>query len=198
MLRWHRQLVRLKWTYNGNNKGGRPPIDKELENLIIRLAKENPSWGYGKIEGELLKLGFIARRTTIQNKLRKHNIQPASVRGGSVSWRHLMSNYKDQILATDFFTVETIALKTLYVLFFIELGTRRVHISGATPNPNQLWTTQQARNLHWEIDNAGPSFRFLIHDNDKKFSTMFDTVFFSVDFMVINTLYCAPNANSFM
>lgn len=197
VLRWHRQLVRLKWTYNGKNKGGRPPINKELENLILRLAKENPSWGYGKINGELLKLGFKVSETSIQNTLRRHNIQPASVRGGSVSWRHLMTHYKDQILATDFFTVETIRLQTLYVLFFIELGSRRVHISGVTPNPNQLWTTQQARNLVWEINHSDPSFRFLIHDNDKKFSSMFDTVFLSEGINVIHTPYRAPNANSF-
>jgi putative transposase len=196
-MRWHRQLVRLKWTYKRKNNGGRPPIDQELEYLIVRLAKENPSWGYGKIEGELLKLGFIARRSTIQNKLRKHNIQPASVRGGSVSWRHLMSHYKDQILATDFFTVETIALRTLYVLFFIELGSRQVHISGVTPNPSQFWTSQQARNLLWEFDGADPSFRFLIHDNDKKFSSLFDSIFLSEGFHVIHTPYRAPNANAF-
>lgn len=123
------------------NKGGRPPINKEIENLILRLAKENPNWGYGKINGELLKLGFKVSETSIQNTLHRHNIQPASVRGGSISWRQLMTHYKDQILATDFFTVYTISLKTLYVLFFIELGSRRVHISGVTPNPNQLWTT---------------------------------------------------------
>lgn len=197
VLRWHKQLVRLKWTFKGKNKGGRPPINQELENLIIRLAKENPSWGYGKIEGELLKLGFIVPRTTIQNKLRKHNIQPAPVRGGSISWRHLMSHYKDQILATDFFTVETITLKTLYALFFIELGTRRVHFSGVTLHPNQLWTTQHARDLLWEIGGSDPSFRFLIHDNDKKFSSMFDTIFLSEGFHVIHTPYCAPNANAF-
>jgi len=197
VLRWHKQLVRLKWTFKSKNKGGRPPIDKELVNLILRLAKESPSWGYGMIEGELLKLGFIVPRTTIQNKLRKHNIQPASVRGGSIRWRHLMSHYKDQILAIDFFTVETITLKTLYVLFFIELGSRRVHISGVTPNPNQLWTTQQARNLLWEIDCSDPAFRFLIHDNDKKFSSMFDTVFLSEGFHVIKTPFQAPNANGY-
>ncbi|MBL7163226.1 MAG: transposase [Anaerolineales bacterium] len=197
VMRWHRQLVRLKWTNKRINQGGRPPIDKELESLIVRMAKENPRWGYGKIEGELLKLGFVVPSSTIQIKLRKHNIQPAPDRGGSTSWRHLLSHYKDQILATDFFTVETIALKTLYVLFFIELGSRRVHISGVTPNPNQFWTSQQARNLLWEIDGADPSFRFLIHDNDKKFSTMFDTIFLSEGFHVIHTPYRAPNTNAF-
>jgi putative transposase len=135
VLRWHRELVRKKWTYEHKNKGGRPHIDQELESLILRLANENPSWGYGKIEGELLKLGFKVSRTTIRNTLHKHKILPASVRGGSVGWRHLMEHYKEQILATDFFTVETIRLRTLYVLFFLELGTRHVHISGVTTNP---------------------------------------------------------------
>ena len=197
VLRWHQELVRLKWNYHHKNKGGRPPIDKELESLIIRLAKENPRWGYGKIEGELIKLGFKVSQTTIQSTLRKHNILPAPVRGGSISWRHLMSHYKEQILATDFFTVETIKLQTFYVLFFIELGTRRVHISGVTPNPDALWTTQQARQLVWEFDGTDTDLRFLIHDNDTKFSNMFDTVFRSKGFHIIHTPYRAPNANAF-
>ena len=187
VLRWHRELVRRKWTYPHKNKSGRPSISKELEELILRLARENSRWGYGKIEGELIKLGFKVSRTTIQNILRKYNILPAPVRGGSISWHHLMSHYKEQILATDFFTVETITLKTFYVLFFIELGSHRVHISGVTPNPNGLWTTQQARNLLWEIDNSDTDLCFLIHDNDTKFSNMFDTVFRAEGFHIIHT-----------
>ena len=166
VLRWHRELVRKKWTYRHKNKGGKPHIDHDLESLILRLAKENPRWGYGKIEGELIKVGFKVSRTTIQNILRRHNIPPASVRGGSISWHHLMSHYKQQILATDFFTVETIKLQTLYVLFFIELGTRRVHISNVTSNPNGAWTTQQARQLVWKMEDRKNEFHFLLHDND--------------------------------
>ena len=108
-----------------------------------------------------------------------------------------MAHYKDQILATDFFTVETIRLQTLYVLFFIELGSRRVRISGVTPNPNALWATQQARQMIWEFDQTESPFRFLIHDNDTKFSAMFDTVFLSQDIEVIHTPYRAPNANGY-
>jgi putative transposase len=163
----------------------------------LALAKENPRWGYGKIEGEFIKLGFKVSRTTIQKTLRRHNLLPAAVRGGSISWRHLISHYKQQILATDFFTVETIKLQTLYVLFFIELGTRRVHISGATSNPDSSWTTQQARQLVWEIADRDPEFHFLFHDNDTKFSDRFDTVFRSEGLHVIHTPYQAPNANSF-
>ena len=124
ILRWHREIVRKKWAYRHKKKGGRPLIEQELESLILRLAKENPRWGYGKIEGELLKLGFKVSQTTIQKTLRRHHILPAPVRGGTIGWRHLMGHYKEQILATDFFTIETIKLRTLYVLFFIELGTR--------------------------------------------------------------------------
>jgi hypothetical protein len=94
VLRWHRELVRLKWTYKRKNKGGRPLIEQELESLILCLAKENPRWGYGKIEGELIKLGFTVSRTTIQKTLRRHNILPAPVREGSIGWRHLISHYK--------------------------------------------------------------------------------------------------------
>ena len=197
VLRWHHKLVRRKWTFQRKGILGRPRLSTELENFILRLAKENPRWGYGKIEGELLKLGFKVSRTTIQNTLRKHNIQPASLRGGSVSWRHLLAHYKDQILATDFFTVETIKLQTLYVLFVIEVGSRRVPISGISPNPNSFWTTQQARQLAWELDHVDPSFCFLIQDNDTKFSTIFDTFFQSEGFHVIHTPYRAPNANGY-
>ena len=118
---------------------------QELELLILRLARENPRWGYGKIEGELLKLGYEASRTAIRNVLKCHSIVPASVRSGSIGWRRLMTHYKEQILACDFFTVETIRLQTLYVLFFIELSSRRIHLAGVTANPNEIWVTQQAR-----------------------------------------------------
>jgi putative transposase len=177
VLRWHREFVRLKWTYQRKNKGRRPLINQELESLILRLAKENPRWGYGKIEGELIKLSFKVSRTTIQKTLCRHNILPDPVRGGSIGWRHLMSHYKQQILATDLFTVETIKLQTLYVLFFIELGRRRIHISGVTSNPDAGWTTQQARQLVWATTDSDLELRFLIHDNDTKFSDKFDTVF---------------------
>ena len=108
-----------------------------------------------------------------------------------------MTHYKDQILACDFFTVETVWLKTIYVLFFIELGTRRVHFAGITPNPNQLWVTQQARQLIWKLGEQDSSLRFLIHDNDTKFPQSFDIVFLSEGFHVIHTPFHAPNANAF-
>jgi len=136
VLRCHRELVRRKWTYPNKNKGGRPSINKETKRLILRLARENSRLGYGKIAGELLKLGFQVSLTTVRNVLDRYGIQPAPVRNGSIGWRHLMTHYKEQILACDFFTVETVFLQTLYVLFFIELESRRVHFASITTNPN--------------------------------------------------------------
>lgn len=197
VLRWHRELVRRKWSFIHKSKGGRPRISQELEKLIIRLAQENPRWGYGKIQGELLKLGSKVSQTTIRNILERHNIQPALVRSGSIGWRSLINHYKDQILACDFFTVETIQLQTLYVFFFIELGSRQVYFAGITANPNETWVTQQARQLVWKLNDRENSFYFLIRDNDRKFSKTFDSVFESEGFRIIHTPFHAPNANAY-
>jgi len=197
ILRWHRELVRRKWNYAHKNKGGRPSISKELESTIIQLAQENPRWGYGKIQGELIKLSFKVSQSTIRNVLNRHWIKPSPVRNGSIGWRNLMNHYKDQILACDFFTVETIWLKTIYVLFFIELGSRQVHIAGITSNLNGFWVSQQARQLVWELPGNDRSLCFLIHDNDTKFSKAFDAVFESEGIHVIHTPFQAPNANAF-
>lgn len=197
VLRWHRQLVRYKWTYSSKKGVGRPKVRRELENLIIRIAKENPRWGYGKIQGELFKLSFKVSQSTVRNILNRYGILPSSVRNGAIGWRQLMAHYKGQILACDFFTVETIWLQTLYVLFFIELGTRRVYFAGITANPDQAWITQQARQIVWKLTDRESSLRFLIHDNDSKFSRAFDTVFESEGVHVIHTPFHAPNANAY-
>jgi len=196
VLRWHRELVRWKWIYLHKNKGGRPSISKELEKLILRLAQENPRWGYGKIQGELIKLSFKVSQSTVRNVLDRHGIQPAIVRNGSVSWRHLMTHYKEQILACDFFTIQTVWFQTIYALFFIELGSRRIHFAGVTTHPNEIWITQQARQLIWELDDRESSLQFLIHDNDRLFSQAFDAVFESEGFHIIHTPFQAPNANA--
>ena len=135
VLKWYRELVRWKWTQDHRNKGGRPRIDQELEALIVRLAEENKRWGYGKIEGELIKLGIKLSQTTIRNVLNRNGIVPAPVRFGSIGWRRLMKHYKGQIIACDFFTIETFWLKTLYV-FFIELSSLWIHLASITANPN--------------------------------------------------------------
>lgn len=151
LLKWHRELVRRKWTFKQQAPRGRPPISHELEALILRLAKENPTWGYGKLEGELGKLGYAIGRSTIRDVLKRQRVPPAPERAkrGS-SWRTFLKHHKDEILACDFFTVETAWLKTLYVLFFIELGSRRVHLAGFTTSPTSAWVTQQARHVSWQ------------------------------------------------
>jgi putative transposase len=137
VLGWHRKFERHKWIFKRKGNPGRPRMTAELEALIVRLAKENPRWGYDKIQGELLKLGYKLGSTSVRSILKKHRIAPAPQRSTG-SWRSFLGHYKDQILACDFFTVETIWFKTIYVLFFIELGNRRIHMAGCTPNPNQI------------------------------------------------------------
>ncbi len=152
LLKWHRDLVRRKWTFKKNAPLGRPPIPPDVEALLLRLAQENPTWGYGKLEGEPGKLGYDIGRSTIRAVLKRRRVPPAPERGkhGS-SWRTFLAHYKDEVLACDFFTGETAWLKTVYVLFFIELGSRRVHLAGCTSRPTNAWVAQQARKLSWHI-----------------------------------------------
>ncbi len=191
------QLVRLKWTYRQCNRGGRPRTNREIEQLVVRLAREN-GWGFERIEGELLKLGYTISHETVGVILRRHHIPPVPERETSPSWRHLMTHYKDQLVACDFFTVETLFLQTIYVFAFIEIGRRRVHFAGCTAHPNSVWVEQQARQIMWELTEPRPHIRFLIRDNDKKFTAAFDTIFRSEGIDVIPTPVRAPNANAFM
>ena len=197
VFRWHNELVKRKWTYKHQNKGGRPPTSEEVQELIVQLAKENPRWGYGKIEGVLLKLGIKVSQTTIRNILNRHGIVPAPVRAGSLGWRHLMNHYKSHLLACDFLTVETLFLKTIYIFFFLEVGTRRVHIAGITEHPNGHWVAQQARNFGWFLQERDANYVCLIRDNDSKYTESFDTVFESEGINIVRTPFKAPNANSF-
>jgi putative transposase len=192
---WHRELVRRKWTYHHRNPG-HPRIGKEIEQLVLRLAREN-DWGYERIEGEMLKLGYTVSHETVGNILRRYNIPPAPDRDTLPSWSHLMTHYKDQLLACDFFTVETLFLHTLYVLVVMEIGSRKVHFAGCTAHPDNAWITQQARQVMWQLEDREPGIRFLIRDNDKKFTQAFDTVFRSEGIDVIRTPYRAPNANAY-
>ena len=196
LLRWHRELVRRKWTYRRRRRAGRPRIGGETAALILRLAKENPRWGYRRIQGELRKLGVTVSATAIRSLLRRRGFEPAPRREGP-SWREFLACQASGILACDFFTVETIWLRTLYVLFFIELSTRRVHLAGVSAHPCSSWVTQQARNLCFELDARETPVRFLIRDRDAKFSGPFDEVFRTEGVRVIRTPIRSPKANAF-
>ena len=194
LLRWHRELVRRKWTYKRRGRPGRPPIDPEVNTLIVRFGTENPRWGYQRLRGELLKLGIRVSATTVRTILLRHGLDPAPRRSGP-TWSEFLRSQASGILACDFFTVETLRLKTLYVLFFIEVSTRRVHVVGATTHPDSAWVTQQARNL--AIEERLTAIRFLLHDRDAKFSGPFDEVFRTEEVRVIRTPILAPRANAF-
>jgi transposase InsO family protein len=192
LLRWHRELVARKWTYR-RRLPGRPRIDPALRELVLRLARENSRWGCVRIQGELRKLGIRVGATTIRSILRRSGLGPAPRRHGP-SWREFLRAQAHSMVACDFFTVETAWLRTLYVLFFIEQGSRRVHLAGVTANPEGVWMRQQARNLAIEerLDNA----RFLLHDRDAKFSGQFDELVRSEGVRVIKTPVRAPQANA--
>jgi len=194
LLRWHRELVRRKWTYKRRGRPGRPPVDPEVRDLIIRFGRENPRWGYQRIRGELLKLGIRVSATTVRTILLRHGLDPAPRRAGP-TWSEILRSQAAGILACDFFTVETLRLRSLYVLFFIQLSTRQVFVVGVTTHPDSAWVTQQARNLAIEERLSG--VRFLLRDRDAKFSGPFDGVFETEGARVIRTPIRAPKANAF-
>jgi putative transposase len=194
LLRWHRRLAARRWTYSC--RSGRPPIRGELRELVLKLARENPRWGYQRIVGEINGLGLRVSATTVRKILRETGLGPAGRRSG-LSWRTFLRAQAKSMLAVDFFTVETVALRRLYVLFFIELGSRRVHLAGCTANPTGPWVTQQARQLTWTLQDQPPRFRFLIRDRDSKFTRDFDAVFASEGIRIVKTPVRAPNANAF-
>ncbi|MGH2654239.1 MAG: integrase core domain-containing protein [Actinomycetota bacterium] len=193
LLRWHRELIRRKWTYRPGRRGW-PPLDAETVELIIRLARENPRWGYMRIRGELPKLSIRVSATSIRTVLRREGLGPAPRRSGP-SWREFLRAQARGILALDFFTVERAWLRTLYALFAIELGSRRVHVLGVTTNPDSAWGTQQARNL--AVGERLREIRFVIRDRDSKFSGPFDEVFRTEGVRVVKTPIRAPKANAF-
>src|SRR5674476_17229 len=193
LLRWHRELVKRKWICR-RKKTGRPPLDPRISQLIVRMAKENPRWGYVRIQGELRKLGIRVGASSIKRLLLREGLGPAPRRGPT--WGEFLRSQAEGIWACDFFTVETAFLKTLYVLFFIEVGSRRLHVTAATRNPNGAFVTQQARNLCFKLDERAEPVRFLIHDRDAKFSGPFDEVFRTEGIRVIRTPIRSPKANA--
>jgi len=191
LLRWHREFVKRKWTYRRRGPG-RPPLDPDTTDLIIRLGRENPRWGCVRIQGELRKLGIRVGASTVRRILRRAGLGPAPRRTGP-TWSEFLRAQSRGALACDFFTVETVLLNTLYVLFFIELSTRRVHVAGTTSRPDSAWVTQQARNL--SITGRLEDKHVLLRDRDAKFSGPFDEVFRTEGLSVVKTPVRAPRAN---
>ena len=164
LLRWRRRMVRRHWTDPARRRG-RPPVPEQLQALIVRLATENPRWGYQRIRGELLRLGCRVSGSSIARVLRANGLQPAPRRAaGSTTWRSFLRRQAAGIVACDFLTVDTVFLRRLYVLFFIQLHNRRVHLAGVTANPTGAWVAQQARNLLATLESDATAVRFLIHD----------------------------------
>jgi transposase InsO family protein len=192
LLRWHRELVRRKWA-QPQVRYGRPSIDAEVLALVLRLADENPRWGYQRIVGELRKLGVSVSPSTVRRMLLNAGLEPAPRRSGP-AWQEFLRQQAAGIMACDFFTVETVSLRRLYVLFFIAHSSRRVWLAGCTANPTRAWVTQQARNVG--LDFSGQGVRFLIRDRDSKYSCPFDEVFRSEGVRIVKTPVRAPRANA--
>jgi putative transposase len=194
LLRWHRRLVARRWTYS-HRRPGRPPIGGEVRELIVRLARENTSWGYVRIVGELRKLGIDVSATLVRSVLADAGLPPAPQRDRH-SWRAFLRQQGDSMLACDFLTVDTVWLRRLYVLVFLSIGSRRVEYFACTPDPDTAWMLQQARNMLMNLDDRGRRVRFLLHDRDSKFSAAFDAVFTGEGPRIVRTPVRAPNANA--
>jgi transposase InsO family protein len=193
LLRWHRELVRRKCRYK-QKRLGRPPIDPALAALVCRMARENPRWGYMRIKGECRKLGVSVAATTVKEVLRASGPEPAPRRDGP-RWSEFLRSQAEAIWACDFFSIQTASLRTLYVLFFIEVGSRRLHMTLSTRNPSGEFVAQQARNL--AMDGELEGMAFLIRDRDSKYTRAFDEVFISEGARVIKAPVRAPKANAF-
>jgi transposase InsO family protein len=196
LLRWHRELVARRWSYPaiGRGRGG---LDPEIVDLVVRMARENPRWGYVRIVGECRKLGVRVSATSVRRILRWHRLGPAPRRSGP-SWTAFLRAQATGMLACDFFTVETVGLTRLHVLFVVELDRRRVHLAGITAHPTGEWVAQAARNTLMDLGDHAERFRFLIRDRDAKFTAAFDAVFAAAGIRTVKIPPRAPKANAYV
>jgi len=196
LLRWHRELGARRWTFPRRSQVAPNALDDHVVALVLRLARENPRWGYLRIVGECAKLGVTISATSVRNVLRRHRVRPAP-RASGPSWSQFLRAQATGTLACDFFSVDTITLRQLYVLFFIDLELRKVFLAGVTAHPIGSWVTQQARNLATSLEDEDRVIRFLIRDRDAKFVGPFDEVMRSIGTRVIQTPVRSPRANAF-
>ena len=195
LLAWHRKLAGSKYDTSKRRKPGRPPTVPGIARLVVRLAKENPLWGHRRIHGELTKLGMTVAPSTVWEILCAAGIDPAPRRSGP-TWRQFLHAQAAGILAVDFLHVDTVLLRRLYVLVFIEHGSRRMHLGGVTANPTGEWTVQQARNLALTLGERFENIRFLICDRGSNFTASFDAVFQAAGARIVRSAVQAPRMNA--
>jgi transposase InsO family protein len=201
ILGWYRKLIARKFDGSKARRyPGRPRVDRELENLVVRMAKENLTWGYDRIVGALTNLGYILSDETVGNILRRHGIPPAPERKYTMTWKEFIRAHMAVLAATDFFTVEVLTLRglvTYYVLFFIRLESRRVEVAGITPHPNEAWMKQIARNVTMDEWGFLERCRYLVHDRDTKFTDSFRALVRSSDVEPLKLPARSPNLNAY-
>jgi transposase InsO family protein len=201
ILAWHRQLVAQKFDGSNQRKApGRPTTNQELEALVVRMARENRSWGYDRIVGALANLGYTISDQTVGNILKRHGIPPAPERKTTTTWKEFIRTHMDVLVATDFFTAEVWTLGglvTYYVLFFIHLGSRQVHIAGMTPHPNKTWMMQIARNVTTEEWGFLAPGQYLIHDRDGKYCPAFQRIIDTAGVKRVPLPPRSPNLNAY-
>ncbi|HEY6792072.1 MAG TPA: integrase core domain-containing protein, partial [Trebonia sp.] len=196
IVRWHRDIVRRRWARR-SGRSGRPATHRKVRSAVLRLARENESWGYRRIHGELAGLGIVVAPSTVWQILKNAGISPAPRRDGP-RWAEFLRSQAQGILALDFFTADLLNGTAVYVLAVIEHGTRRIRILGATGHPVQSWVVQQARNLLMDLDDAGMSVKFVLHDRDASFTAAFDAVFRAAGARVVRSAVQAPRMNAIM
>ena len=195
LLAWHRRLATRKDGTSKQRTPGRPPTSPGVSSLVVRLARENPLWGHRRIHGELMKLGVTVSPSTVWEILHAAGIDPAPRRSGP-GWRQFLRAQAAGIVAVDFLHVDTVLLRRLYVLVFIEHGTRRMHLGGITPNPTGDWTVQQARNLALSFGERFEDVKFLVRDRGSNFTASFDAVFQAAGTRILRTAVQAPRMNA--